>query len=320
MDTTTSQVNDQRKTFHEEVERYISCLHERFKNKCVIKRNTYDDILKALPLAKGKSANLPPKFVYWAKRKFTLMKIAGVPVVSSQDSKMPVCVYETYYDAIFEAHVAVSHGGRHKTVAELTARSSWIPRFAVEIFLKQCVPCQIRKPLKQPVVSKPIISLGVMTRLQIDLIDMRTRPDQINDHLTYNWILHCIDHYSKFCWAFPLEGKSANGVALKLRHLFFVFGPPRLLHSDNGREFVASVITELKELFPDMAFVHGRPRHPQSQGCIERANFVLCNALGKWLSTTSSSHWSEGLLPVVYGVNTRISSVTKKSPYEVMFG
>ncbi|CAF1176183.1 unnamed protein product [Didymodactylos carnosus] len=159
-----------------------------------------------------------------------------------------------------------------------------------------------------------------MTRLQIDLVDMRTRPDKIEPDVVFNWILNCIDHFSKFCWAFPLKNKSAVDVSVKLRELFFVFGPPRLLHSDNGKEFVASVITELKKLFPDLCFIRGRPRHPQSQGCIERANGVLCDALGKWLTTNNSIHWSEGLLPVVYGINTRVSCVTKKTPYEVMFG
>jgi hypothetical protein len=62
---------------------------------------------------------------------------------------------------------------------------------------------------------------------------------------------------------------------------FFFFGPPQSLHSDNGREFVSVVITELKTLFPDLVFIRGRPRHPQSQGCVERANGILCDALGK---------------------------------------
>ena len=129
-----------------------------------------------------------------------------------------------------------------------------------------------------------------MTRLQVDLIDMRTRPDSLNPDVTYNWILNCIDHFSKFTWAFPLKTKSANEVALKLRELFFVFRSPRILHSDNGREFVANVIQELKELCPDMVFIRGRPRHPQSQDCIERANGVLCDALGKWMAMNNSSH------------------------------
>ena len=34
----------------------------------------------------------------------------------------------------------------------------------------------------------------------------------------------------------------------------------------------------------------------------------------------NSSHWSDGLLPVVYGINTRLSTVTKTTPYQVMFG
>jgi hypothetical protein len=55
---------------------------------------------------------------------------------------------------------------------------------------------------------------------------------------------------------------------------FFFFGPPQSLHSDNGREFVSVVITELKTLFPDLVFIRGRPRHPQSQGCVERANGI----------------------------------------------
>ncbi|CAF5036481.1 unnamed protein product, partial [Rotaria socialis] len=108
--------------------------------------------------------------------------------------------------------------------------------------------CQIRKPLKQHVIGKPIISLGVMTRLQIDLIDMRTRPDILKPDIIYNWILNCIDHFSKFSWSYPLKNKSAAEVALKLRELFFVFGPQRLLHSDNGREFVAKCNTRIKRI------------------------------------------------------------------------
>lgn len=32
-----------------------------------------------------------------------------------------------------------------------------------------------------------------------------------------------------------------------------------------------------------MKIVHGRPRHPQSQGLIERANAILTDALGNHL-------------------------------------
>ncbi|CAF1004026.1 unnamed protein product [Didymodactylos carnosus] len=141
-----------------------------------------------------------------------------------------------------------------------------------------------------------------MTRLQIDLIDMRTCPDVASNDGVYQWVLNYIDHFSKFSWTYPLENKSAAEVAKCLRELFDVFGPPRLLHFDNGRRFVANVIQELKALFPGMCFVRSRARNPQSHGCVERANGVLTDALGKWLASTNSLHLSEGHASVVYGI------------------
>ena len=46
---------------------------------------------------------------------------------------------------------------------------------------------------------------------------------------------------------------------------------PRLLHTDNGSEF-NGLQTILDESPGSCGVVHGRPRHPQSQGLIERRN------------------------------------------------
>ena len=51
-----------------------------------------------------------------------------------------------------------------------------------------------------------------------------------------------------------------------------MFGTPEILQSDNGREFVAKVIQELTMIWKDAKIVHGRARHPQSQGSVERSN------------------------------------------------
>ncbi|CAF0753868.1 unnamed protein product [Didymodactylos carnosus] len=228
--------------------------------------------------------------VHPMRQKFTIVKLAGIDVVYCTKSKKPICVYESLFNIIKECHDAVSHEGRDKTLTEVNSHYSWVPKIVIEIYLKTCVACQVRKPLKHPAVSKPIISLGVMTRLQIDLIDVLTRPDIVSRDIVYSWILHCIDHFSKFTFAYSLKNKLAVEVASKLRKLCFSFGPPHLLYSDNGAEFVAPVIVELTTLFPDMCFIRGRPRHPQSQGCIERANGVLSVALGKWLDTNHSTH------------------------------
>ncbi|CAF1185028.1 unnamed protein product [Didymodactylos carnosus] len=301
--TTVDQSNDSEKLFFDDVDKHISSLHEKYREKTVIKKDTYDKILMALSLEKGKSSqSLSPKFIFWCRNNFLLSKVAGIDVVYCVKSRKPVCLYESFYTVVSECHQNISRGGRHKMLPEIASQYSWIPKFVIEIFLKHYFACQVRKPVKQHVVSKPIISLDVMTRLQIDLVDMRTRLDVVSNDVVYQWILNCINHFSKFSWAYPLQNKSATEVAKCLRGLCYVFGPPRLLHSDNGREFVADVVQELKALFPGMCFVRGRPRHPQSQGCIERTNGVLTGAL------------------VVYGTNTRVASATKCTPHEVMFG
>jgi transposase InsO family protein len=51
-----------------------------------------------------------------------------------------------------------------------------------------------------------------------------------------------------------------------------MFGAPVILQSDNGREFVAKIIEELAAMWTGLKIVHGKPRHPQSQGSVERSN------------------------------------------------
>ena len=109
------------------------------------------------------------------------------------------------------------------------------------------------------------------TIIQIDLIDMRHRPDG-----PYHWIGHFMDHWSKLHVLFPLMHKSAVEVAVSLSSKVFaytIYGLPKILQSDNGREFVNCVIHELIEDWPgEVTIISGCPRHPQSQGLIERGN------------------------------------------------
>ena len=54
--------------------------------------------------------------------------------------------------------------------------------------------------------------------------------------------------------------------------VFLMFGGPQILQSDNGSEFKAFVISELKLLRPDLLINHGKAWHPQSQGSVECLN------------------------------------------------
>ena len=116
-----------------------------------------------------------------------------------------------------------------------------------------------------------------MILLQIDLIDMRHRPDG-----TFKWIGHYMDHWSKFHVLFALNRKSAAEVAMNLQNQIFSYlGTPKILHSDNGREFVNDIISSIVKEWPgEVTIVNGRPRNPQCQGLIEQGNGTVEKLLG----------------------------------------
>lgn len=159
------------------------------------------------------------------------------------------------------------------------------------------------------------MSVGFMTRMQIDLIDMRSV-----EHGGHKWIFHAKDHFSKYSWLRPLMSKEAVNVAGVLKSIFYQFGPPRILQSDNGREFVAKVITDLTKWWPGLLIVNGRPRHPQSQGLVERGNAVVQQLLGKWMDANATADWPSGLGPVMFAINTSIARTINQTPFEVVFG
>ena len=63
--------------------------------------------------------------------------------------------------------------------------------------------------------------------------------------------------------------------------IFCLIGPPYILQSDNGKEFKNIDLAKMiRELWPGCKIVNGRPRHPQSQGSVERVNKEIKKVLG----------------------------------------
>ena len=68
------------------------------------------------------------------------------------------------------------------------------------------------------------------------------------------------------------------------------------------------MIKDLQTQWPGLAIINGRPRHPQSQGCVERGNAVLQSKLGKWCEQKKTNAWKNEIKFIVYGMNTTVST------------
>jgi hypothetical protein len=165
------------------------------------------------------------------------------------------------------------------------------------------------------VVVKPILSHNFNRRAQMDLIDMQTLPDG-----EFKWLMVYRDHFTKFILLRPLRSKSAIEVANALIDIFSILGVPYLLQSDNGKEFRNQILLAFKSLWPDLSFIHGRARHPQSQGSVERANADIKKMLATWMRENKSTKWSIGIKFVQLKKNHSYHTGIKCTPYKAVFG
>jgi len=76
----------------------------------------------------------------------------------------------------------------------------------------------------------------------------------------YKYIVHARDHFSRYSWASPMKSKEA---------------------------------------WPGTIIINGRPRHPQSQGLVEKGNDILQTKLSSWLEDNETNDWSLGLPTVI---------------------
>ena len=241
---------------------------------------------------------------YYLKQKYEVIKFGDTKKVISKRNDVsddilyyvPIC---EAFDALWRIHKNIGHKGR-------------------DLMLKECQKLYANVGIKMKttgIAVKPIISKNFNQRCQMDLIDMQCMPDG-----DYKWIFVYQDHFTKFCQLRAIKAKSAVEVANALLDVFSIFGVPVILQSDNGKEFRNEIIEALKVLWSGLQIVHGRARHPQSQGSVERCNGDVKVQLATWMRTNKSKKWSIGLKFVQIQKNQSHHTGIGISPYKGLFG
>lgn len=133
-----------------------------------------------------------------------------------------------------------------------------------------------------------------------------------------SWIIKILWRSSVY-WDLS-ETKRASKVVNELYYIFSLWGAPRYLQSDNGRELVNEILSTMLQSWPGCTQIHGQPRYPQSQGSAERANATVEDMINSVLAKWKNHKWSKALSVVVFAKNTQIHKTIGRSFYVAFLG
>jgi transposase InsO family protein len=235
-------------------------------------------------------------------------------VLPKYDTKLRELVLNRFHDKS-------NHCEYHKTHSAIMEKHIGITQEEVRAYVNKCSACAINTSIKEKTDMTPVVSTEPWAHLQIDLIDFHEFVDE-NDG--YAWLLTCVCTFSKFLVAVPMKNKEAATVAKHLiNDVFKIPGPPQILQSDNGKEFVAEVVKNVCNIL-NIKIRHGRPRHPQSQGQVERLNQTIGRGFTKLLWDNNNQlqrkDWINVIDAFVMTYNSIVHSAHSRTPHQALFG
>ena len=222
---------------------------------------------------------------------------------------VPVILYHIHDSPL------AGHPGKDRSLRQ-AQRSYFWPSMRKDIsrHCLLCVSCAEHRParhfespnLPYPIPQAPWDSLS---------IDVLKLPLTEKGH---QYLLVCVDSFSRFSILVPLKDKSAQSIARALiNEVICRYATPRVLLSDNGTEFNNTILKAVCDSF-HVKKCNIIPYSPQANGKVERANRRILDILR--FITSSISAWDEHIPLVACSLNTAIHSSINESPHFVLFG
>ncbi|CAK1580113.1 unnamed protein product [Parnassius mnemosyne] len=165
------------------------------------------------------------------------------------------------------------------------------------------------KTYKAPMVITSF-STEPFERVTIELVSY---SDITNDYNKY--ILTLQDDLTGFVQAYPIQDKQATTVTKSLLIFCQHYGVPKRFHSDQGTEFLNSVIKQLTKLLGSNHTV-STAYHPQTNGSLERFHATLRDHI-RMYHKRNQSNWDQ-IVPFAVMCHMRCNSlVTNRSLYSL---
>ena len=226
-------------------------------------------------------------------------------------------------ELLMDAHSSSTggHQGTFKTLCRLSEHYWW-PDMGTDVgrFLASCRTCMSTTDKGKP--SIPPMKLFSRPTKPFDRVHVDLWGPAVTADGGKKFVLGMTDALTKYVALAIVPDKSAKVVARSfLENWVYVFGAPRQIVSDSGREFDNDL---LRELFGQLNVKHTltAPYHPQSNAQIETFNKELAHYIKTAIADLdlSTLEWERFVKAAAFAHNTAAHTTTHMAPAAVLFG
>ncbi|XP_062594005.1 uncharacterized protein LOC134255486 [Saccostrea cucullata] len=284
------------------------------REKLVELQESDDSLKSALSMAQDDSQEGKSYFqkqdglLYRIFQKDSGEKLSQIVIPKTMRSKVMSLAHDT---------PLAGHLGNKKTRQRIMQHFFW-PGMYIDIsrFCKSCSICQKGTPKgrtpKAPLIPIPPIE-EPFSRIAIDFVGPLPLTEKKN-----RYILICMDYSTRYPEAFSLKNQEAETVANTLIELFSRVGVPNEILSDQGTNFMSTLMTELCKLL-QVRKLTTTPYHPQANGLVEKFNGTLKKML-KAYASSEPYKWDVHLPYVLFAYREVPNETTGYSPFESLYG
>jgi len=216
-------------------------------------------------------------------------------------------------DLLAKAHIG--HFGEKAMYYQIEREGYWWPRMRRDIkdIIAKCNDCRrfnYRTHGFHP--SRSVTASLPGDHYQMDLAQF---PKSIDGKI---FCLIVVDVFTGFLMLRALSDGKAKTVAAALWEICSIIGPPKVIQSDNGPQFISGTIRALTRL---LGVEHRliSEYNPRADGKVERAVQTVKQSVLKLLHG-ATVYWPLHLPFVQFAYNDKIQTLTGSTPFSLMYG
>ncbi|OMJ12906.1 Retrotransposon-derived protein PEG10 [Smittium culicis] len=267
--------------------------------------------------------NLPENIINKCKNETKYFRLFGSNNLEFQritrEGPVDYLKFEHRQEKVNKYHTTLGHMS-FDSILPLLKRRFWFPRMEQKIkqIVSNCSVCQLNRSDSQSTHSAPLRPITPAAlpfeRWGIDFVGPIPTSKSGN-----SYILTAIDYATRWVVAQPYPDKSSRSVMHFIyNHIVMQYGPPFEIISDRDKAFLEDALPHYEQLLR-IKHLPTTSYHPRTNGMVERMHQMLNHSL-RCLTQDHMNRWDEFLPQTVFAIRSRQHSVTKYSPFYLMFG